>query len=582
MTVRAKPVVKRSSRHSRVGDGRRMLLINIAFALVIVAAVAILVAAAGASWYGDHLTSVASVNGVSITRDAYRTRYAIEDWRITESESRLRDEAQAGRITSDQRDQATSSLEQQRQQLSTTVLSRLVDTELQRQLAAQQGISVSDADVSSRLTEEATRPEERHIYAVEVAPQTSSGAKPTDYQVLAARVQADQALKDLKSGKKFEDVAKQYSTTGAATSGGDIGWYSASSTLDKPFIDAMFAAQKDQVSGVIEGADGTFRIGKVVDVSPKSVDQAYQQKIQDAHIAISDYRAVIASDLIDQRLTDKITASVTDQPVVMRRVGEIYVPQPSGKGDEVHVRHILFSPNHITDQTQLQALPQTDPAWAKAKSDAQAAYDKLKAFVGKAQLDSEFQKAAAASSDDSGTKVDGGQLPWITRDQLDPGFGDAVFKTGLKAGDLIGPVQSSFGWHIILFEERRPDPTSRINTAGIAASANGADFAAVAKQYSEGPDASKGGDMGWIARYQLSADKEKAIFATPIGGTSGVINIASDGEYIFHVYEEQTRKPEGDQLATLKSSAFTNWYTQQKAAAKITQDDANVPTPATQ
>jgi parvulin-like peptidyl-prolyl isomerase len=576
MTVRAKPVVKRSSRRDRGGEGRRTLLINIGFAVVVVGAIAILLAAAAATYYGDHLTSVATVNGTGISRDAYRVRYTIENWRIDESESRLRDEAQAGRITTDQRDQATSALEQQRSSLSTLVLQRLEDTTLQAQLARQEGITVTSSQVDQRLVAEATRPEERHIYAIEVAPTLYGTTTANAVDDAIARSTAEQALKDIQAGKKFEDVSKAVSTTGVALQNGDLGWYSATSTLDKPFLDAMFAAQKGVVSGVIKGADGTYRIGKVVDISPKSVDQTYQQKIKAAGINLDDYKAVIRSDLVDQALSDKVTASVTDVATVQRRVGEIMVPQPTGTGDEVHASHILFSPNGITDTTQLQNLPSSDPGWAKAKADAQAEYDKLKSLSGTA-LETQFATDASAMSDDTGTKSDGGQLPWITRDQLDPGFGDAVFASGLKKDDLLGPVASAYGYHVILFEARRPDPESRINDAGLAASAKGADFATVATQYSEGPDASTGGDMGWVAKYQLSSDKEKAIFATPVGGNSSVINIANDGLYIFHVYEQQTRKPDGAQLDTLKSSAFTNWYAEKKAAATITEDQANLP-----
>ena len=580
MTVRAKPVVKRSSRTNRDADSRRTLLINLGFAAVVLAAVAILLAAAGASYYGDHLTSVATVDGTSISRDQYRVRYAIEDWRINEAESRLRDEAQAGRITSDQASQAISSLDQQKQQLSTAVLQRLEDATLQSQLAVKDGVSVSPADVDTQLALEATRPEERHLFVIEEAPTTSGSAAPSALETATAQRKAEQALQDIQSGKKLEDVAKAVSTGSTSAQGGDLGWYSANSTLDKPFLDAMFAAKQNVPSGVIQGADGTFRIGKVVDISPKSVDQSYQSKIKSAGISIGDYRAVVSSDLLDKRLNDKITSSLTGQASVQRRVGEIYVPQPSGAGDEVQARHILLAPNHITDATQLQALPQTDPAWAKAKADAQAAYDKLKALTG-TQLETEFATLASSESDDSGSKVSGGQLPWLTQDQLDPAFGAAIFKTGLVKDQLIGPVQSSFGWHVILFEARRPGPEQRIANAGLAATAKGADFAAVAKQYSEGPDASTGGDMGWIAKYQLSAAKEKAIFATPVGGTSSVINVASDGLYLFHVYEEATRTPVGRQLDSLKASALTNWYAAQKAAASISEDQANLPSVTT-
>ncbi len=46
----------------------------------------------------------------------------------------------------------------------------------------------------------------------------------------------------------------------------------------------------------------------------------------------------------------------------------------------------------------------------------------------------------------------------------------------------------------------------------------------------------------------------------------------TDGFYLFLVREEQTRKPDGEQLATLESGAFQNWYAAEKAKADIKRD----------
>src|SRR2546430_2886051 len=67
MTFRARPVVKRTDRAGR--SPRRSLLLNLGFGLVIVVALLILAAAAAASYYGDHLASIASVNGHDISKD---------------------------------------------------------------------------------------------------------------------------------------------------------------------------------------------------------------------------------------------------------------------------------------------------------------------------------------------------------------------------------------------------------------------------------------------------------------------------------------------------------------------------------
>jgi len=61
--------------------------------------------------------------------------------------------------------------------------------------------------------------------------------------------------------------------------------------------------------------------------------------------------------------------------------------------------------------------------------------------------------AATHSLDDSGP--DGGDLGWFTSGQMIPSFTDAV--TALEPGTYTAqPVETRYGWHVILLEERRP------------------------------------------------------------------------------------------------------------------------------
>ncbi len=524
---------------------------------------------AGATWYQDHYGSVATVNGVTISRDDYRTRFTIEQFRLDQAENRLRDEFVAKRISQAQLDSGVQAIANQKSALSTLTQQRLIDTELQRQLAPSMAVTVSDQEVEDRLTNEAVLPAERHAWVIEVRPEVSTGAtEATPEQVATAKATADKALADLKAGKDWTDIAKGVSTASSAAQGGDIGWITSNSTIDEPFITALFAATVNQPTAVIKGDDGTFRIGRVTETLDARTDATFTDKIANAGIAMTDYRKVVASDVLRVKLSDAVTASVTDTATTQRQVSEIYIAASQYAGDEVKVDHILFSPNGITDQQQLASIPPTDPSWDAAKQKAQAAYDELKPYIGTTQLQAKFTELAKAESNEPGADTSGGALPYMARDQLDRQFGDAVFANGLKQGDLIGPVQSAYGWHVILFQDRRPDPQSRIDAAKLRAE-SGEDFAAIAKEVSEGPDQATGGDMGWVAKYQLSSDKEAAIFATPVGKTSDPLEVPNDGFYLFKVDQEQSRKPDGDQLKTLKASAFTNWYTAQKAAAEI-------------
>ena len=69
MTFRAKPVVKRAQKPSWESRDRRTFYLNVGFALVVAAAVLILMIAVALSYYNEHLVSVGSVSGQSISKD---------------------------------------------------------------------------------------------------------------------------------------------------------------------------------------------------------------------------------------------------------------------------------------------------------------------------------------------------------------------------------------------------------------------------------------------------------------------------------------------------------------------------------
>lgn len=59
----------------------------------------------------------------------------------------------------------------------------------------------------------------------------------------------------------------------------------------------------------------------------------------------------------------------------------------------------------------------------------------------------DFADVAEDASEDPGSAEEGGDLGEFTRGQMDEAFDDAVFEA--EAGDLLGPVETQFGFHII-------------------------------------------------------------------------------------------------------------------------------------
>lgn len=572
MTFRAKPVVKRTTKSSWESRDRRNFYLNLGFGLVVALAILILLVAVALSYYNDNLASVGSVNGQAITKAELRDRALIETWRLNEATRRVRTETVAGRLTQAQADVQNQIIEQQRQQIVGISLERLIDNRIQADLATTEGVVITDVDIDAGLAKEATTREARHAWIIEVAPALAAGAvEPTAAQIATAKSTAEKALSDIQGGKTWDEIAKTVSTdTSTAPQGGDLGWLNADdSQSDEAFLSAVFAAALDTPTAVVEGEDGIFRIGRVTEITPESVDGAYQDKLVNDDIDLAKYREVVRGDVIRQKLEDKIVADAI-KPGPQRQVAQIYVSEATVAlgPDAVKVRHILYSPNDDPSAAQAGDIPDTDPAWTQAKTDADAAYAKIKADV------TTFDSIARAESDEEsalGETGTGGVLSaYVSEDgSYVPTFSGPILAAKPTDGQVLPPIKTEFGYHIVQILNHVPD------LAAIKTQADGGkDFAELARDLSEGQEASRGGDLGWIARGQLAEALITGIFATEVDKTSAVITVEEDGQYLFKVEAEEERTPVGRQLEEIRSAAFSDWYALKKAAATIVRDDA--------
>lgn len=564
MTFRAKPVVRRSGRSGWDGGDRKTALINIAFVVAIIAAVVILIAYGGYSWWDDHNGTAASVNGTVITKDQLRTRYKIEKFRIDYTEQRIRTLNQAGRISDSAASQQISFLEQRRTSLPAIALERLIDNALQEQLAKTEGVTVTDADVDGQLTDEATTDAERHVWMIEVAPENDPlTGRPGDAEKAAAKKKADDALTQITSGgKKWEDVATAVSTDASSTAGGDIGWLPEKSGYDADFMKAVFGVEKDKPTAVVEGADGAYRIGRWTESVDATVDATFKSQVESAGIAYADYRTASRGDVFRNKLEDKVVADLS-KPDVQRHVLEIYLKEETpGAPDAVKVRHILFSPKD--DPAGAKDLPATDPAWAAAEAEAKAAYDTL------VKDPSQFDQMARTKSDEASAKSTGGKLPWYdATSQIDLAFKNAILDPKRTEGEIVPPFKSSFGWHVVQIIRKVGSGDAAYAKTLKDKAVAGADFAQLAKDQSEAADAGSGGDMGWIAHWQLGDAQDAAIWKVSVGGVTDPVTVSGDGIYIYKVLAEETRPPTKEQIAAFKDSGYINWYSRKKTEAKI-------------
>ena len=573
MTFRAKPVVRRFQRPSWDTRNRRNFYLNLGFGIPVIAAVVILGIAVALSYYNDHLASVGSVAGQSITKDELRDRLAIETWRLDMAQRRIRAKATAGQLTQAQAELQTQVIDQQRQAVLQTSLERIIDNRIQAGLASEEGVTVNDQDVDAKLTEEATSPESRHAWQIEVKPASDPGSSgPTAEQTAAAKSTIEKALAEIKGGKAWEDVARTVSTDSAtAPQAGDLGWATNDDTqTDEAFLTALFAAAVNTPTDVVEGEDGIFRIGRVTEIVPESVDGAYQDQLTNDGIDLAKYRGVVRGDVIRTKLEDKLVADAA-KPAPQRETAKIYLSQETVDlpDDAVKVRHILFSPKDDPQAASNGDIPDDDPSWGQAKLDADAAYARLKDDV------SQFDALAREESDEEsarGPEGTGGVLDAYV--SADSNYVESFSKPILDAkptdGQLLPPIKTEFGYHVVQVMSHAPD-LAAIKTK---LDSGQGDFADIARDVSNGPEAARGGDLGWIAKGQLPKEQIDAIFATPIGKTSAVVTVADDGQYLFLVKGEEERAAEGRQLDSIRTRLFSDWYQPKKDAVAVERDES--------
>src|SRR5260370_32297414 len=106
-------------------------------------------------------------------------------------------------------------------------------------------------------------------------PLPGADGKVDDKAVAQAQGRADDLVKQLKGGAKFEDVAKKYSEDpGSANVGGSLGWI-GKGQMAAEFEKAAFSLPKGQVSDVVKSLDGfhIVRVDDKQDPHTKSLDE---------------------------------------------------------------------------------------------------------------------------------------------------------------------------------------------------------------------------------------------------------------------------------------------------------------------
>ena len=148
----------------------------------------------------------------------------------------------------------------------------------------------------------------------------------------------------------------------------------------------------------------------------------------------------VNDDIRDQIVIERLTQSTS--PVTDAQIQATYKKNIDSYR-AVKAKHILISNESRSDAEAL-----------KRARDARARIEGGESFA----------DVAKALSDDPGSKGKGGELgDPIPLSQLDGGFAKAAWAA--KIGALVGPVKSSFGYHLIVTQQKRTEPLAAVAAA---------------------------------------------------------------------------------------------------------------------
>ncbi|MDQ2689331.1 MAG: peptidylprolyl isomerase [Chloroflexota bacterium] len=559
MSFRSRPVLDRKHRPRWQDELRTQQLTVVAFAVAIALALGIFGAAAWNGYWESHFRPVAAVAGTTYDRADLAERERILAAETFAELSEL--QAQLGGPRDQILQQQIDSLSLAFNSLTNRAAQSLVDAQTLAARAEEFGVSVSDEELEAGLAERFTLPERvrASLVLVEALPEDAEpDDEPTDEQLAAAEEEAQGALERLEEGEEFAAVARDVSDDFTASAGGDLGWFEAEDPAYGEYFEALADADEGDLVGPVE-TDRGYAVLELTARRAATTEDGLRDRLAEQGIDEGTYREYVRGELLVDEFRDYFAEEVVTSPAAQQRVAQIVIAPVSGTVvPQERARHVLVQPDpELEDQAEA-----TDEQWDAALEEAREVQELVEAE------DADWFEIAEEHSDDTGSAARGGDLGWY--DPANSPFVTefAATATDLDVGEVSDPVRTDFGWHVIQKTGERESPQQQAADLVEELRADPDSFGEVAGRVSEDHEtAQEGGELGWVAPYQLDAMLEEAVFALDeVGEISDPIE-TEDGITIYQLLESsESREIEDDRLEEIRSAGFDRWLEQEVRA----------------
>ena len=561
MSFRSRPILDRKHRPRWQDELRTQQLTVIAFALAIALAVGIFGAAAWNGYWDAHFRPVASVAGVTYDRSDLDERQRILVAEASASIIEL--QAQLGGPRDEFIQQQIDQITQQLSSLDSSAAESLVDSAVLASRADAFGVTVSNDELDAGLAERFALDElvRAQLILVQALPEDAAADEiPTDDQLAAAQGEAQAALERVEGGEAFADVAAEVSDDFTGASGGLIGWFGAADPAYGEYFDAVADAGEGDLVGPVETERG-YAVLEVLGHRQATTESPLRELLSRQDVGPDAYRAYVHDSLLVDAFRDHFADNVISSPTAQRRVAQIVIAAPTGAVvPQERARHVLINP---LPEDAAEGDVATDEQWAAALAEAEEVHELLSAD------DADWFAVAEAFSDDTGSGAKGGDLGWSdpATSPYVPEFTAAL--AALEVGELSEPIRTEFGYHIIQKTGERLSPQAQAADLVTQLRADPDTFAEVAIRVSEdAATAKEGGELGWVAPYQLDPALEEVVFGLDqVGDISEPYDGGGDGITIYKLLElSDSREIEPERLDEITTSGFERWLEQEVRA----------------
>jgi len=206
--------------------------------------------------------------------------------------------------------------------------------------------------------------------------------------------------------------------------------FSSTAFLPNTVVDRLYRLRQQQRE-ISQFALDPSRFAAKVKISPdeaKAYYEAHKGEFELPEKVKLEY-VILTPGVVESRVT---VTSKELQDYYQSRLEQL------GRPEERRASHILIAvPASATPEQKAKAREKAEALLVEAKKSPK-----------------NFAELARKSSGDPGSAPDGGDLGYFVRGKMVKPFDDAVF--ALKVGEIAGPVQSQFGYHVIKLDAIKP------------------------------------------------------------------------------------------------------------------------------